>query len=94
MSGPTLVKNARWCRENFARIESPDQTMQMAQIAGIHAHWTSEMTAASIEETGARIGAVDVGSHSDNLHLTCESPLLKMEKKIAPKETIALDPVP
>ena len=90
VSGPTLVKNARWCRENFARIESPDQTMQMAQIAGIHAHWTSEMTAASIEETGARIGAVDVGSHSDNLHLTCESPLLKMEKKIAPKEAMAL----
>ena len=92
--GPTLVRNARWCRENFARIESPDQTTQMVQIAGIHAHWTSEVTASSIEETGARIGAVDVGSHADNLRLTCESPLLKMEKKIAPKETIALDPVP
>ena len=89
-SGPTLVRNARWCREHYARVESPDQTMQMGQIAGIHAHWTSGVTAQSPEETGARIGAVDVSSHQENLHLTCESPLFKMEKKIVPKEAIAL----
>eukprot|EP00913_Durusdinium_trenchii_P008689 g8162.t1 len=64
--------------------------MQMGQIAGIHAHWTSGVTAQSPEETGARIGAVDVSSHQENLHLTCESPLFKMEKKIVPKEAIAL----
>lgn len=29
VSGPTLVRNARWCRENFARIESPDQTISL-----------------------------------------------------------------
>ena len=95
VSGPTLVKNARWCRENYARVEGPDQTMQMVQLAGIHArHWTSGVTASSIDECGARIGAVEVGSHPDNLHLTCESPLLKMEKKIVPKEALALQYIP
>ena len=90
VSGPTLVKNARWCRENYARVEGPDQTMQMVQLAGIHAHSTSDVTASSIDECGARIGAVEVGSHPDNLHLTSEGPLLKMEKKIVPKEALAL----
>eukprot|EP00913_Durusdinium_trenchii_P016569 g15574.t1 len=32
----------------------------------------------------------EVGSHPDNLHLTSEGPLLKMEKKIVPKEALAL----
>ena len=64
--------------------------MQLAQVAGIHAHWTSAVTAESVEDTGPRIGAVDVSSHQDNVHLTCESPLLKMEKRIVPKEAIAL----
>ena len=59
-------------------------------MAGIHAHWTSAVTAESVEDTGPRIGAVDVSSHQDNVHLTCESPLLKMEKRIVPKEAIAL----
>ena len=77
-SGPTLVRNARWCRDHYARVESPDQTMQMGQIAGIHAHWTSGVTAQSPEETGARIGAVDVSSHPENVRLTCESPLFKI----------------
>ena len=86
VSGPTLIKNARWCRDHYARIESPDQTMQMAQIAGIHAHWTSAVTAESVEDTGPRIGAVDVSSHQDNVHLTCESPLLKMENALFPKK--------
>ena len=90
VSGPTLVKNARWCRDHYARVEGPDQVMQLSQIAGIHAHWTAGVTADSIEDTGPRIGAVDVSSHVDNLHLTCESPLFKAEKKIVAKEAIAL----
>ena len=90
VSGPTLVKNARWCRDHYARVEGPDQVMQLSQIAGIHAHWTAGVIADSIEDTGPRIGAVDVSSHADNLHLTCESPLFKAEKKIVAREAIAL----
>ena len=51
VSGPTLIKNARWCREHYARIEGPDQTMQPSQLAGIHAYWTAAVEAASVEET-------------------------------------------
>eukprot|EP00435_Cladocopium_sp_Y103_P030717 s2614_g7.t1 len=90
VSGPTLIKNARWCRENHARIEGPDQTMQLSQLAGVHAHWTASIEATSIEEVGPRIGAVDVGTHPGNLHLTCESPLFKAEQKIVPKDALAL----
>ena len=64
VSGPTLVKNARWCHDHYARMEGPDQVMQLSQIAGIHAHWTAGVTADPIEDTGPRIGAVDVSSHA------------------------------
>ena len=37
VSGPTLIQNARWCREHQARVEGPAQTMQMSQLAGTHA---------------------------------------------------------
>jgi hypothetical protein len=90
VSGPTLIKNARWCRENHARIEGPDQTMQLSQLAGVHAHWTASIEAATVQEVGPRIGAVDVGTHPANLHLTCESPLFKAEHKIVPNEALAL----
>ena len=70
VSGPTLIKNARWCREHFARIEGPDQTMQLSQLAGVHAHWTAAVEASSIDETGPRIGEVAVNTHPANLHLT------------------------
>ncbi|CAL1144627.1 unnamed protein product [Cladocopium goreaui] len=43
VSGPTLVQNAKWCRDRHARVEGPDQTMQMSQLAGIHAHWTAPL---------------------------------------------------
>ena len=39
VSGPMLIQNARWCRERNAPVQGPDQTMQMSQLAGIHAHW-------------------------------------------------------
>ena len=45
VSGPTLVRNAAWCRDHFARVESPDQALQLAQLAGIHAHWTASVEA-------------------------------------------------
>ena len=90
VSGPTLIKNSRWCRDHFARIEGPDQTMQLSQLASIHAHWTAAVVASSAEDTGPRIGAVDVSSHEENYHLTCESPLFRTEKKTVPKEAMAL----
>ena len=90
VSGPTLIKNSHWCRDHYARIEGPDQTMQLSQLASIHAHWTASVAAKSLNETGPRIGAVDVSSHPENLHLTCESPLFRTEKKIVPKEAMAL----
>ena len=84
VSGPTLIKNAHWCRQHYARIEGPDQTMQLSQLAGIHAHWTASIEAASEYETGPRVGAVEVGSHASNVHLTCESPLFKAPKVLVP----------
>jgi hypothetical protein len=90
VSGPTLIQNARWCRDRQARVEGPDQTMQMSQLAGIHAHWTAATEAFTLEETGPRVGAVAVDTHVDNFHLTCESPLFKSEMVIVPKEALAL----
>ena len=90
VSGPTLVKNAHWCRDHHARIEGPDQTMQLSQLAGIHAHWTAAIEAGSVEETGPRVGVVAVESHTSNLHFTCESPLFKTEKVIVPAEALAV----
>ena len=90
VSGPTLIQNARWCRERQARVEGPDLTMQMSQLAGIHAHWTAATEAAGIQDTGPRIGAVAVESHPSNVHLTCEAPLLKALMVLVPKEAIAL----
>ena len=90
VSGVMLVKNADWCRHRKARIEGPDQIMQMSQLAGVHAHWTSAIEASSVEDTGPRVGAIEVGSHPQNLHLTCESPLFKAPKATVPKEAIAL----
>ena len=90
VSGPLLIKNARWCREHFARIEGPDQTMQLSQLAGVYAHWTAAVEASSIDETGPRIGEVAVNTHPANLHLTCESPLFRAELKIVPKAALAL----
>ena len=90
VTGPTLVKNSSWCRGRNARVEGPDHKMQLFQLAGIHAHWTAACEATSIEETGPRVGAVQVDSHPSNLHLTCESPLFKCGKVIAPKASLAL----
>ena len=90
VSGPTLVQNAKWCRDRHARVEGPDQTMQMSQLAGIHAHWTAATEALSVDDTGPRVGAVAVDTHQNNFHLTCEAPLFQAPKGIVPKEAIAL----
>ena len=34
VSGPTLIKNAQWCRNHAARIEGPDQTLQLSHCIG------------------------------------------------------------
>ncbi|CAK8992680.1 Uncharacterized protein SCF082_LOCUS3184 [Durusdinium trenchii] len=90
VSGPTLVRNAEWCRRHFARVEGPDQVMQLSQLAGIHAHWTAAMQANEIGDCGPRVSAVAVESHPSNLHLTCEAPLFQMEKAIVPTDALAL----
>ena len=89
-SGPTLIRNAEWCRRHMARIEGPDQVMQLSQLAGIHAHWTAAIEAKEIRDVGPRVGAIAVDSHEQNFHLTCESPLFKQEKAIVPREALAL----
>ena len=90
VSGPTLIKNAHWCRDHHARIEGPDQTLQLSQLAGVHAHWTATIEAGALEETGPRISAVAVESHPANVHLTCEAPLFRAPKAIVPVEAVAL----
>lgn len=77
VSGPTLIRNAQWCRDKHARIESPDQTPQLSQLASVHAHWTVKMTAESAEEVGPHISAIAVDSHVDNMRLICEAPLFR-----------------
>ena len=90
VSGPTLVRNAAWCREHFARVESPDQALQLAQLAGIHAHWTASVEASREEDTGPRISAVAVESHPNNVHLIAESPLFHKEKALVSAEALAI----
>ena len=90
VSGPTLIRNANWCRSKYARIESPDQALQLAQLASTHAHWTVNVEAAREDDTGPRISAVAVESNAANLHLICESPLFKKDRAIVPMEALAL----
>ena len=90
VTAPVMVRNANWCRDHYARIEAPDQALQLTQLAGIHAHWTAKLEADDEDEVGPRISAVSVESHASNLHLISESPLFKMEKVIVPKEALAL----
>ena len=90
VSGPTLIRNAHWCRDHHARIEGPDQTLQLSQLAMVHAHWTAAIEANTVEETGPRISAIAVESHSSNVHLTCESPLFRADRVIVKAEALAL----
>ena len=90
VSGPTLVQNAAWCRKKFARIESPDQALQLAQLASVHAHWTAAIDAENESDAGPRISAVAVESHPENLHLISESPLFRKEKVIVQADALAL----
>ena len=91
VSGPTLIKNASWCRQQAARIECPDQQLQLSQLANIHAHWTAAIDAGAEEETGPRIGAIAVESHPENLRFTCESPLYKAGRHMVEIEALALN---
>ena len=72
ISGPTLIRNARWCRDHGARVECPDQQLQLAQLAAVHANWTSKIEAPTEEETGPRISAIAVESNPINVHLVSE----------------------
>eukprot|EP00434_Breviolum_minutum_P034149 symbB.v1.2.030215.t1/scaffold3380.1/size79486/1 len=90
VSGPTLIKNAQWCRDHYARVESPDQTLHLSQLASVHAHWTVSVEAAHEEETGPRISAVSVQSNPKNMHLIAESPLFRKEKAIVAREALAV----
>ena len=90
VSGPTLIKNAQWCRDHYARIESPDQTLHLSQLASVHAHWTVSVEAAQEEETGPRISAVAVESNPKNMHLIAEAPLFRKDKVIVAREALAV----
>ena len=85
VSGPTLIKNASWCRNHMATIEGPDQALQLSQLASIHAHWTAEMECRSEEDTGPRIFAIAVESNPNNLHLISECPLFRKQQAIVEK---------
>ena len=90
VSGPTLIKNASWCRNHMARIEGPDQALQLSQLASIHAHWTAEMECRSEEDTGPRISAIAVESNPNNLHLISECPLFRKQQAIVEKDALAV----
>ena len=90
VSGPTLIKNAAWCRDHYARIESPDQILHLSQLASVHAHWTVSVEAAEEEETDPRISAVAVDSNPKNMHLISEAPLFRKDKVIVAREALAV----
>ena len=90
VSGPTLIKNAAWCRDHYARVESPDQTLHLSQLASVHAHWTVGVEAGQEDDTGPRISAVAVESNPKNMHLIAESPLFRKEKVIVAREALAV----
>ncbi|CAK9083930.1 Membrane steroid-binding protein 2 [Durusdinium trenchii] len=90
VSGPTLIRNAKWCRDHGARVEGPDQALQFSQLAAIHAHWTAKIEASSIDDTGPRVSAIAVESNPVNVHLVCESPLFKKDRAIVHAEALAL----
>ena len=72
VSGPTLIKNVRWIREHGARVECPDQALQLSQLAAVHAHWTAATEARDEGDTGRRVSAIAVESNPINLHLISE----------------------
>ena len=88
--GQVLVSNAAWCRKNHARVEGPDQVLQLSQLAGIHSHWTASIEGGSADDVGPRVGAVVCDSNASNMHLTCESPLYQAPQAIVPPEALAL----
>ena len=90
VSGPTLVRNAKWCREHGARVEGPDQALQLSQLAQVHAHWTAATEAPVESDTGPRISAVGVESNPMNIHLICESPLFRKNRVMVSAEALAL----
>ena len=90
VSGPVLIRNAKWCREHGARVECPDQQLQKSQLAAIHAHWTAATEAPTERETGPRVSAIAVESKPINVHLVCESPLFRKERVIVKAEALAL----
>ena len=79
-----------WAHFDYARIESPDQTLHLSQLASVHAHWTVSVEAAEEEETGPRISAVAVESNPKNMHLFAEAPLFRKDKVIVAREALAL----
>ena len=90
ISGPMLIRNARWCRDHSARVECPDQALQLSQLAAVHAHWTATTEAPTEGETGPRISAIAVESNPINMHLVSESPLFRKERVLVKAEALAL----
>ena len=88
--GPIMSRTTQWVRDRSARVESPDQVLQISQLASIHAHWTANVEAEAETDTGPRISAVGVNSNEANIHLICESPLFKKDRAIVPKEALAI----
>ena len=87
-SGPTLIRNAKWCRDHGARVEGPDQAL--SQLAASHAHWTAQVEVTSIDDTGPRISGIAVESNPINMHLVCESPLFRNSRAIVNADALAL----
>ena len=85
-----MIRSASWGREHGARVESPDQALQFAQLAAIHAHWTAKTEATTEEDSGPRVSAIAVESNALNLHLVCESPFFKKDRVIVKAEALAL----
>ena len=86
----TLIRNAKWCRDHGTRVEGPDQALQFSQLAAIHAHWTAQVEATSIDDTGPRISGIAVEPNPINMHLVCERPLFRNSRAIVNADALTL----
>ena len=86
VSGPTLITNAKWCREHFAGSSPADVStgFDPCSLDGINGLLQQKIRQAQ----GFRL--YQSNQTRANLHLICESPWFKAGRSIVTKEALAL----
>ena len=85
-----LQRTLQSYRQHKGYSTTRTRMLQLGQLAAVHAHWTATVEAPSEAEAGPRISAIAVESNPANVHLVCESPLLRKDRAIVKAEALAL----